>query len=98
MAQEKQSDEWLYVFVCNPGPKESYFGLINEESEVNFIPAFQNKDEANDCFLELPRKKGVKYELQAVHVDDLYVAAKKNGFTVALVDKEGKIIKEQSLG
>jgi hypothetical protein len=85
---------WVYVFVCDPGREESFLGLYNAEKDVNFIPAFRSKDEANDCFLTLPRQKGKKYELQAIHVEELHEEATKNGFAVALVDSDGNIIKE----
>ncbi len=83
---------WLYVFVCNPGKDETFLGLYNAEKDVNFIPAFKSKEDANDCFLTLPREKGKKYELQAVHVEELEDIASKNGFAVTLVDSEGKVI------
>ncbi|MFT5698959.1 MAG: hypothetical protein ACI8ZB_001815 [Desulforhopalus sp.] len=94
MKDKKISDEWVYVFVCDPGPGESYFGLYDEEKDLNFIPAFRTREEANDCFLELPRKKGVKHECQAVHVEEISEAAEKNGFVVTLVDSDGKVITE----
>lgn len=94
MEENTASDEWVFVFVCDPGPNETYFGLYNEEKDLNFIPAFRTREEANDCFLELPRKKGVKHECQAVHVEELTETAEKNGFVVTLVDSDGKVITE----
>jgi hypothetical protein len=95
MEEEKEKvDVWVYVFVCNPGADESFLGLYNKEQDVNFIPAFQTKEEANDCFLTLPREKGKKYELQAVHIEELHDVATKAGFAVTLVDSDGKVIKE----
>jgi len=94
MEEKNNSDEWVYVFVCDPGPGETYFGLYNEEKDLNFIPAFRTREEANDCFLELPRKKGVKHECQAVHVEEINEVAEKNGFVVTLVDSDGKVITE----
>ncbi len=94
MTEEQNSDEWLYVFVCDPGPNETFLGLFNEEKAVNFIPAFQSKEEGNDCFLDLPREKGVKYELQAVHIEELHDTAEKAGFVVTIVDSKGKVVKE----
>ncbi|MDR3090499.1 MAG: DUF3110 domain-containing protein [Desulfobulbaceae bacterium] len=87
-----QAGDWLYVFVYGPETRANFLGLYNQESEQHFIPAFSSKEEAQDCFLELPRQKGEKYELQAVHVDELRKAAQANGFVVALVDGGGKII------
>lgn len=95
MEEEKESvDVWVYVFVCDPGSAESFLGLYNKEKDVNFIPAFQSKEEANDCFLTLPREKGKKYELQAIHIEELHDEATKAGFAVALIDSDGKVIKE----
>ena len=92
MATKAQKMSWVYVFVCDPGSDESFLGLYNEEEEVNFIPTFSSKEDANDCFLTLPREKGKKYELQAVHIEELEEAATQNGFLVAMVDSEGKLI------
>ena len=89
-----EAANWVYAFVCEPGKDESFLGLYNAEKDVNFIPAFQSKEEANDCFLSLPREKGKKYELQAVHIEELHEMATKNGFTVALVDSDGKLVQE----
>ncbi len=92
--ENAQVDGWVYVFVCDPGNDESFLGLYNKDKDVNFIPAFRGKDEANDCFLTLPREKGKKYELQAIHIEELQEEATKGGFAVALVDSDGKVIKE----
>lgn len=95
MKEEKaEVGGWVYVFVCDAGNEESFLGLYNAEKEINFIPAFRSKEEANDCFLTLPRQKGKKYELQAIHIEELHETATKNDFAVALVDSEGKVIKE----
>lgn len=94
MEEKNNSGEWVYVFVCDPGPKETYFGLYNDEKDLNFIPVFRTREEANDCFLELPRKKGVKHECQAVHIEEISETAEKNGFAIAVVDADGKVVKE----
>lgn len=94
MTSEKQSKEWVYVYVVKAGAEESFLGLYDQDKDVNFIPAFTTKDEANDCFLTIPRDKGKKYEVQAVHIEELHQEARKNGFLVTMVDGDGKIIKE----
>jgi len=93
-AENAHKQGWVYTFVCDPGPKESFFGLFDEEKNVNVIPVFRNKDEANDCFLTMPREKGKKYELQAVHISDLQDIADKNGFVLTLVDGDGRLVLE----
>ena len=96
MTSEKQSDEWVYVYIVKAGDEESFLGLYDQGKDVNFIPAFASKDEANDCFLTIPREKGKKYEVQAVHIEELHHEAQKNDFQVTMVDGDGKIIKEVS--
>lgn len=94
MTENTEITGWVYVFICDPGGNESFLGLYNEEKDVHFIPAFRSKEEANDCFLNLPREKGRKYELQAIHIEELNEEATKNNFIVAMVDNEGKVISE----
>ncbi len=93
MTVDKIAEEWVYVFVSKSGNAETYLGLYDEEKGINFIPAFQNKEDANACFLSIPREKGTSYEVQAVHIEEINAEASQNDFLVALVDKDGKIIK-----
>ncbi len=95
MAENAKIEGWVYVFVCDPEKDESFLGLYNTEKQIHFIPVFRSKEEANDCFLTLPRAKGKKYELQAIHIEELYAEAIKNNFVVAMVDSEGKVIAEE---
>ena len=69
--------------------------LINDEEVIPYyLSVGATKEEANDCYLDLPREKGVKHELQAVHIEELHAAAEENGFVVAIVDKDGQVIKK----
>jgi hypothetical protein len=90
---QKNSEGWLWVVVYDKDTDGHYLGLYDEEQDVNFIPAFDSKEAANDCFLDLPKEKGRKYEIQAVHIEELTRDAEKAGFTVALVNQDGKIVK-----
>lgn len=96
MEENASTKEWVYVVVCDPEKESEFLGLYNKEKDINFIPAFETKDDANDCFLSLPREKGKKYEIQAIHIEELHEDASKNGFVVALVDNEGKVINKDS--
>jgi hypothetical protein len=92
MSETEKTNGWVYVFVCDPEKEESFLGLYDAEKDVQFIPAFRSKEEANDCFLNLPREKGKKYEVQAIHLEELHAEAKKNNYLVAMVDQEGRIV------
>ncbi len=93
MAEKKNKEGWVYVVVCDPENSESFLGLYDKEKDVHFIPAFESKELANDGFLALPREKGKKYEIQAVHIDELNEDAAENGFIVAMVDGDGNVLK-----
>jgi hypothetical protein len=92
MEENEKIEGWVYVVVCNPGANEQFLGLYDKEKSVDFIPAFPSKDAANDCFLTLPKEKGKKYEVQAIHIEELTVEATRNGFLVAMFDNDGNII------
>lgn len=89
----KNNRDWVYVVVSNPGKKESLLGLHDKMKGIDFIPTFQSKDDATSCFLSLPKEQGVKYEVQAIHMDELAQNCKDSGFVIAMVDEAGKIIK-----
>ncbi len=93
MGEKDKDESWVYIIVCDPGRDEHMLGLHSKEQDVDFIPTFQNREAANDCLLTLPREKGKKYEVQAIHVEELHENATKNGFIVAMVDGDGNIIK-----
>lgn len=91
MAETENREGWVYVVVVDPENNENFLGLYDQEKDLNYIPAFESKEEANDCFLALPREKGRKYEIQAIHIEDLTKDASENGFIVAMVDGDGNI-------
>ena len=93
MEDKENVKGWVYVVVCNSEKNEHFLGLYDKERNVDFIPAFQTKDAASDCFLTLPKESGKQYEIQAVHIDELTVDAEKNGFIVAMVGSDGHIIR-----
>ena len=92
MEEKASAKGWVYVVVCNPENKPTFLGLHNKDKKFDFIPVFETKDAANDCFLSLPREKGSKYEIQAVHIEELYEDAAKNGFVVAMIDNDGNVV------
>ncbi len=92
MEEKASSKGWVYVVVCEPEKEATFLGLHDNEKKIDFIPAFESKEAANDCFLSLPREKGKKYEIQAVHIEELFIDAEENGFVVAMLDSDGKVI------
>jgi hypothetical protein len=91
MVEAQNQEGWVYVVVSDPEKDENFLGLYDKEKNINYIPAFESKEAANDCFLSLPREKGRKYEIQAIHIEELTQDAANGGFVVALVDGDGNI-------
>lgn len=98
MTEKNGGLDWVYVYVAGSEGSESFLGLYNDALEVDFIPAFANKEAAEACYLTLPRAKGFKYEVQAVLMEELRRDAEANGFIVAMVDEDGKICGDADQG
>ncbi len=94
MADRANAEGWVYAVVCTQENNNHFLGLHNDEKDIDFIPVFESREAANDCFLQLPREKGKTYEVQAVHIEELYEDAEKNGFSVALFDEDGAVVKK----
>ena len=95
---KKTDDKWFYIVVQNPGTSnEEYMGFMHEDTDRTFIPAFETKEEAQQCFLLMPKDvMHNKYEVQAVILEDLISMASSKGFHVFLMDDTGRI--KQRLG
>jgi len=88
------NDRWVWVIVQDPGKDEQFVGLHDEKSDVSFIPFFLEKDIALQCFVNMPREAGKKYEAQAIFYGDLIKASAENDFLLYLLDAEGMILKD----
>ncbi len=95
MADDIKS-EWFYVVVQNPDTDtEEFLGFEDQETGTHFIPAFETKEEAQGCFLLMPKDViHKKYEVQALIKEDLILHAERHNFDVYLMDQKGKIKKK----
>jgi len=91
MEKQPEKDDWVFVAVENPGGNERFVGYTDSSSDIAYIPAFPTKDEAQTCFINMPRDPGSKYEIQAVIFEDLADDAARNGFLIFMLDSEGRI-------
>lgn len=94
--EKKTTDQWYYVVVQNPEtPNEELMGFELEEIPEPFIPAFETKEEAQQCFLVMPKDvMHKKYEVQAIIEEDLLAQAKQNGYKIMLMDDKSTIKKQ----
>ncbi len=88
--------QWVYVVVQDPGTEaEELMGFSSDSIIKPFIPIFETKEEAQQCFLLMPKdliKR--KYEIQAIIKDDLINYAKTNGYKVFMMDANSLVKNE----
>ncbi|MFO7752465.1 MAG: hypothetical protein R6V41_05030 [Desulfobacteraceae bacterium] len=85
--------EWYYIIVQNPGsPEEQLTGFSDEDSGTDFVPVFRSKEEAQQCFLLMPKDViNIKYEVQAIIKEDLIYQAGKKDYRIYLMDDKGAV-------
>ena len=98
MKNMQGDDEWVWVVVQNPGGNEQFLGQHDKQENISFIPAFHSKEEAQQCFLDLARQKGRKYEVQAILFEELVKDAAANGFMIFLLDENGDVLEKINPG
>lgn len=94
MNNKIKADTWVWVVVQDPGENEHFLGQLDEENNISFIPAFYQKEDAQQCFTQMYRQKGKKYEIQAIFFDELAKDAAKNEFMIFMLSAVGKILQK----
>jgi hypothetical protein len=94
MGKWVQDDQWVWVVVEDPGGNEQFLGMADEEEAESFIPAFLEKEEAQQGLSHLPRQKDKRYEVQAIRLDDLLFRAAQQAFQVFVLKGSGEIIEK----
>jgi len=96
MRKEIKPDSWIWVVVQNRGPYEQFLGQRYEDENVSFIPAFFEKEDAQQCLIHMTTHKGDKYEVQAIFYKELAEDAAKNGFMIFMLNADGEILEKIS--
>lgn len=94
MTNTIKNDDWVWVVVQDPGGNEQFLGQQEQESRVAFIPMFKEKEHALMCMPLMTRDKKATYEAQAVIYSDLKEQAASSGFTLFLLDSEGRVLEK----
>jgi hypothetical protein len=94
MEKEIKPDTWIWVVVQNPGPQEQFLGQEYAGQNVSFIPAFFEKEDAQQCLVHMTTQKGDKYEVQAVFYKELAEDAAKHDFMIFMLNADGEILQE----
>jgi hypothetical protein len=87
-------DTWIWIVIQVLDGKEQYLGQHDAKHDVPFIPAFFSKEDAQQCYPQLPRRSEAKYEVQAIAYDHLARDAAANAFRIYMMDASGKILEE----
>jgi hypothetical protein len=87
-----EATTWLYVAIQKNGDSEQIVGQTDTEHGISFIPAFINKEEAQQAMFHLHLEKKKKYEIQAIIYEDLARHALENGFLIFVLDEDGKVV------
>ncbi len=94
MKKELKPDTWVWVVIQNPGPNEQFLGQHYQDEDVSFIPAFFEKEDAQQCLVHMTTQKGEKYEIQAIFFHELSQSAAQYDFMIFLLNADGEILEK----
>jgi len=94
MKNQIPPDTWVWIVVQNPGANEQFLGQHDQEQNLSYIPAFFEKEEAQQCLIHMATRRGDKYEVQAILFEELAKDAAKNNFMIFMLNGEGKILEK----
>ncbi|GBC59664.1 hypothetical protein DENIS_0605 [Desulfonema ishimotonii] len=92
MHERINKNGWIWVVIQDPEKGAQIVGQHYADDNISFIPAFVEKDEALMCYNSLTLEDGIKYEVQAIHYEDLISHAAQNSFQIFLLDGKGKLL------
>ena len=58
MNKEIKSDTWIWVGIQDPGTNEQFLGQLDEDKNESYIPAFYQKEDAQQFLIQLKTEKG----------------------------------------
>jgi len=94
MKNKLTPDTWIWVVVQNPGADEQLLGQEYQDQKVSFIPAFFEKEAAQQCLVQMTTNKGDKHEVQAILYDELVHSAANNKFKIFMLNADGEILEK----
>jgi len=94
MKPGQSEDHWVWVVVQDPGGKEQFLGQHDKQENISYIPAFDSKEEAQQCFIRMARRSNCQYEIQAILFEELAKDAAAGGFMIYLLKGSGDILKK----
>ncbi len=86
-------ETWVYAVISNSGENEKLNGFQDKNGAI-FIPILKTKNDAEGFLGYMPRKPGIRYEVQAIIFEDVLKYARENGSSVYLVNEKGEILEK----
>ena len=94
MKDAQGEDQWVWVVVQDPGGKEQFLGQYEKQEDISYIPAFYSKEEAQQCLMNMARRKNCQYEVQAILLEELAKDAAANGFMIFILNEKGQVLEK----
>ena len=94
MQNMKDDDQWVWVVVQDPGGDEQFLGQHDPQTDISYVPAFSDKETAQQGLLNLTREPGHKYEVQAILREELQKDAAAGGFMIFLLSEKGEVLEK----
>ncbi|MBI9082915.1 MAG: hypothetical protein JEZ11_04910 [Desulfobacterales bacterium] len=92
MPRQIDNTTWIWTIVMDPEKEAQILGQNDTRDDISFIPAFLNKEDAQQGLIQLHCERGRKYEPQAMLYEDLLRYALDSQFLIYLLDGDGKIL------
>ena len=87
-----EENPMVWVAVQTLDGVEQYVGQQSPDQDILFIPFFLEKEDAQYGLSLMPRKKGSRYEVQAIRFRELARDAARQGFLLFRTDGEGQVL------
>jgi hypothetical protein len=94
MKDAQGEDQWVWVVVQDPGEKEQFLGQYDKQEDISYIPSFYSKEEAQQCLMNMARRKNCQYEVQAILFEELAKDASANGFMIFILNENGEVLEK----
>lgn len=88
-----QQADYVWVIVESAGDDENFVGLSDSQSGETFVPVTSEREQGLMLLGRLPAgPQGAKREVEAIHKKRILELAGGEGFSVYLVDQDGKFL------
>ena len=94
MTKDISGNFWVWLVIQDPGQKEQFLGLHDEETNEFFIPIFREKEDALKGLKHLPAEKEKPREIQAIQYKEIAKHAAENAFMLFVLNGKGEILEK----